>query len=160
MDNSVNIVPSDAGDVFELKDNLRAEDIQECQAGGFTPAQALINGFTQSDECYSAKVNGKTEAMFGVCSQNQPEGIGVIWYLGSDETMRHPIAMVRDSRKYIDGWLKKYKMLWNVVDERNTTHISWLKHLGFIFTTTVIVNGYRFIQFYKRSFTPDLPTGK
>ena len=146
---NLEIVKSTAEDIFELKDNLRAEDVEECRAGGHTPQEALLNGYVWSDECYSAKVNGKTEAMFGVCSQNQPEGVGVIWYLGSDETMKHPIAMVRDSQKYIDGWFNKYKMLWNVVDARNTTHINWLKHLGFIFTTPVVLNGYKFIQFYK-----------
>ena len=143
------IQPSQAEDVFELKDNLRSEDIAECRAGGLTPQQALLNGYVWSDECYSAKVNGKTEAMFGVCSQNQLEGVGVIWYLGSEETMRHPIAMVRDSQQYINNWFKKYRMLWNVVDSRNTTHINWLKHLGFIFTGDVMVNGHRFIRFYK-----------
>ena len=37
MDNKVIIVPSVAGDILELKDNLRTEDIAECQACGHTP---------------------------------------------------------------------------------------------------------------------------
>ena len=145
------IQPSEAEDVYELKDNLRAEDVRECQAGGYTPFQALLNGFVHSDECYSAKINNRTVAMFGVSSKNQVEGVGVIWFLGGDETERHPISMVRDSKEYLDRWLEKYKILWNVVDVRNTRHIAWLKHLGFTFINHININGYRFLQFYKNS---------
>lgn len=147
-DNRVIIVPSTAHDIFELKDNLRQEDIAECAACGHTPKQALIEGYTWS-ECYSAKVKGKTEAMFGVSSYNQPKGYGVIWYLGSNESFRHPIALVKGGREYVDKWLEKYNILHNVVDIRNTRHIAWLKHIGFIFTDTVMINGYVFLKFYK-----------
>lgn len=148
MDNKVNIVPSEAGDVFELKDNLRAEDVSECQACGHTPIEALMQGYVWS-ECYSAKVNGKTEAMFGVSSYKQPEGFGVVWYLGSDESFRHPITLVKGGREVIEKWFEKFKVLYNVVDARNTKHIAWLKHIGFTFTESTNVNGYEFLQFYK-----------
>ena len=148
MDNKVIIIPSVAEDVLELKDNLRAEDIQECQACGHTPQEALQTGFIYS-ECYSAKVKGRTEAMFGVSSYNQPEGFGVIWYLGSDESFKHPIMLVKEGRKQVKKWLEKYKVLYNIVDARNVRHIAWLKHLGFTFVNTVKMNGYNFIQFYK-----------
>lgn len=147
-DNSVIIVKSNAGDIFELKDNLRKEDIAEVEACGYTPYEALTNGYIYSD-CYSAKVRGKTEAMFGVSSHNQPAGWGVIWYLGSDESFHHPIALVKGGREYTDKWLQQYKLLHNAVDVRNTKHIQWLKHLGFIFTESILINSYVFLQFYK-----------
>ena len=148
MDNSVNIMPSEAGDVFELKDNLRTEDISECQACGHTPTEALASGYIFSDECYSAKVNGKTEAMFGVSSFNQPEGYGAVWYLGSDESFKHPIALVKGGRKYIEEWLQKFKVLYNRVDARNLRHIEWLKCVCFKFTDSTFINGYEFLNFY------------
>ena len=149
MGNKVIIVPSVAEDVFELKDNLRAEDIAECQACGRTPQEALMEGYVWS-ECYSAKVNGKTEAMFGVSSYQQPKGYGVVWYLGSDESFRHPIALVKGGREYSRKWLEKFNILYNVVDARNVRHIAWLKHIGFTFTgNKVDVNGYDFLQFFK-----------
>ena len=145
------IVPSQAEDVLELKDNLRAEDIAECEAGGLTPFNALLDSYVFSDECYSCKKDNKTIAMFGVSSWKQPEGIGVIWFLGSDETEKHPVSMVRDSREFIDNWFNKYELLWNTVDIRNTRHIAWLKHLGFTFVEpTIKFNNYDFLQFYKR----------
>jgi hypothetical protein len=149
VENKVIIVPSVAEDVFELEDNLRAEDVQECQACGRTPHDALMEGFVWS-ECYSAKVNGITEAMFGVSSYQQPEGYGVIWYLGSDESFKHPVTLVKGGREYTRKWLQKFDVLYNIVDARNVRHIAWLKHIGFIFTgKTIDVNGYEFLQFYK-----------
>jgi len=149
VDNKVIIVPSVAEDVLELKDNLRAEDISECQACGHTPEIALSEGFRYSDECYSAKVKGKTEAMFGVSSHNQPDGFGVVWYLGSDESFKHPIMLVKEGRNQVRKWLEKFDILYNIVDKRNTKHVAWLKHIGFHFTTSAWVNGYEFLQFYK-----------
>ena len=149
MDNSVNIMPSEAGDVFELKDNLRTEDIEECQAAGLTPVQALLDAYVLSELCYSAKVNGRTEAMFGVSSFNQPEGYGAVWYLGSDESFKHPISLVREGKKQINKWLEKYRVLYNAVDKRNEKHITWLKHIGFTISNPVNINGYEFYNFYK-----------
>lgn len=149
MDNKVIIEPSVAGDVLELKDNLRTEDISECQACGHTPTEALARGYIFSDECYSAKVNGKTEAMFGVSSTKQPDGFGAVWYLGSDESFKHPISLVREGRKQINKWLEKYRVLYNAVDKRNEKHIAWLKHIGFTISNPVNINGYEFYNFYK-----------
>lgn len=151
MENKVIMVKSEADDILELKDNLRREDIEECRACGHTPMESLMQGYAFSD-CYSAKKNGKTIAMFGVSSYKQPHGFGVVWFLGSDEVFKHPITLVKGGREYTDKWFKEgYKVLYNAVDKRNTKHINWLIHLGFIFTNTVKVNGYDFLQFYKRS---------
>ena len=148
MDNKVVIVPSVAEDILELKDNLRAEDIAECQACGHTPEEALRIGFVWS-ECYSAKVNGKTEAMFGVSTHLQPEGFGLIWYLGSDKSLKHPKSLVKGGREYVTKWLEKYNVLCNAVDARNKRHIAWLKHIGFKFVKEPVnINGYKFLQFY------------
>lgn len=148
MDNKVLIVPSVAEDVFELKDNLRAEDIEEVRACGHTPEEALMMGYLWSD-CYSAKVNGKTEAMFGVSFYQQPKNFGLVWFLGSDEVFKHPVTLVKSGREFVQKWLKKYTVLYNAVDARNTRHIAWLRHIGFIFTDSVDVNGYEFLNFYK-----------
>ena len=149
MDNKIIIVPSVAGDVFELKDNLRTEDIAECLACGNTPMQALMEGYVWSNECYSAKVNGRTEAMFGISSYKQLNGFGAIWFLGSNVSFKYPISLVKKGKEYINRWLEKYTVLHNAVDSRNVRHIAWLKHIGFTFTNHINVNGYEFLQFYK-----------
>lgn len=148
MDNNVNIISSEAEDIFILKDNLRAEDIAECKATGYTPLQSLLDGYVFSDECFTIKIKDKVEGMFGVSSYKQPEGCGLIWCLCSDILTHYPIAFVRKGRYHIKEWLKKYKILWNSVDKRNITHINWLKHIGFTFTEEIDVNNYKFLQFY------------
>ena len=149
MDNKVIYTESVAEDCLELGNNLRADDVMECQAAGFTGMKALFNSFLHSKICFSAKVNGKTEAMFGLSTEGQPDGFGLIWFLGSDECFKHPISLVRDGRKVINTWLKDFKMLFNFVDERNTQHIAWLKHLGFTFSGYRYFNNYRFLLFFK-----------
>ena len=138
-----------AEDIYELANNLRADDVRECQASGYTSHRALLEAFTYSDICYSAKVNGHTEAMFGVSDYNQPQGYGLVWYLGSDVSFEFPIQLVKKGREYVQEWLKEFNVLYNVVDERNTQHIEWLKHIGFTFSGEVIINGYKFLQFFK-----------
>ena len=49
----------------------------------------------------------------------------------------------------LEEWLKEFNVLYNVVDKRNTQHIEWLKHIGFTFSGEVIINGYKFLQFFK-----------
>jgi len=150
LKNKVVIVPSVYEDVLELKDNLRAEDINECQACGHTPQEALEIGFKQSGRCYSAKINGHIAAMFGVSTLSNQPTIGVIWYLGSDVTMKHPITMVKGGLKYTNQWFEKYNILMNIVDARNITHIAWLKRIGFKFLEQpVMCGGYKFYQFFK-----------
>lgn len=151
MDNNVNIIPSVAEDILELKDNLRAEDVQECQAAGSTPTQALLEGYVLSELCYSVKVNNRTIAMFGCSSFNQPTGYGAVWFLGSNESAKYPITFVKYGRKYVKEWLEKFKILYNRVDVRNVRHIEWLKCVGFTFTDLTLINGYEFLNFYAES---------
>lgn len=151
MDNNVIITTSILEDVFELEGNLREEDVAECQASGYTPREALLQGYIFGDICLSAKTNdGKVIGMFGVSNYKQPEGVGIVWYLGNDETLKHPIKLVKGGREYTRQWLEKYKILTNAVDARNVVHIKWLQHIGFTFTVPLTINGYTFLQFYMK----------
>lgn len=149
MDNKFIIVPSVAEDILELKDNLRKDDVRECDACGHTPEEALSAGYVWS-KCYSVKMKGNTEAMFGVVSAelaDQPK-TGVVWFLGSNEVFKFPVSLVKLGKAYVNEWLEEFDILMNLVDERNKKHIEWLKRIGFIFTESKKLNGYNFRRFY------------
>ena len=148
MDNKINIVPSSVEDVFELANNLRNDDIAECLACGQTPFQSLLEGYMWS-ECHSAKIFGKTEAMFGVSSYRQPKGFALVWYLGSNKSFKYPVSLTEGGREFVSKWLQKFKVLYNITDKRNKRHVAWLKHIGFTFVDSVDVNGHEFLRFYK-----------
>lgn len=149
MEDKIIVNSSELEDVFELAKHLRRDDINELRALNTTPRRSLLRGFIYSDECFTAKFKGKIIGMFGYSGFLMPSDTATIWFLGSDEMTRHPVAFLRDGRKYIEKFSKKYSVLFNVVDKRNKTHIKWLKHVGMTFTNSVIVNGYEFLRFYK-----------
>ena len=148
MDKNLKIVETLLDDVYELAPKLRQDDINELQALGLTPSQSLLRGFVMSEECYSIKKQNKIVAMFGVSSSNMPKGWGSIWFLGSDEMTKHPIFFVKEGRKWINKFLQKYDIIINAVDSRNISHINWITRVGLSLSNPIIINGYKFLQFY------------
>lgn len=149
MENKIIICPSVFEDIEELAPNLRQDDIREVVYCGYTPFQALLRGFIFSDTCYSVKFHYKTIGMFGVSDYTMPKGYGSIWFLGADECINHPVSFVKQGIKYTTQFLRKYDILLNAVHSQNTSHINWLKAIGFTITSPVMINNHKFYQFYK-----------
>lgn len=148
MDKKVKIVESVLDDVYELAPRLRQDDINEVKALGFKPEQSLLQGFIYSDICYSVKHNNKTIGMFGTTNYNLPNKWGSIWFLGSDETINFPVTFIREGKKFLKQAFQKYDILVNAVDSRNTSHIKYIEHIGLIISNPIMINGYKFLQFY------------
>ena len=87
--------------------------------------------------------------MFGLSTFNVPENQALIWFLGSDECTNHPITFVKQGIKFTNKWLQEYDILLNVVDNRNKSHIEWLKSIGVTISNSIMINGHKFLQFYK-----------
>ena len=148
MDKGVKIIESVLDDVYELAPHLRQDDINEVQALGFKPEQSLLQGFIYSDTCYSAKYQGKTIGMFGATNYNLPDKWGSVWFLGSDETMKFPVAFIKEGKKLLKQAFQKYDIMVNAVDSRNTSHIRYIEHIGLIISNPIMINEYKFLQFY------------
>ena len=86
---------------------------------------ALVAPNTQ----YWKAPNGKSAAIGGV-----QEG-GKIWMLCTDTVREYPRQFARDSLRMTNS--RPEKFLWNVVDERNGTHLKLLRFLGFKFLRKV-----------------------
>ena len=149
MDNKITLKESTLEDIFELETSLRVEDINELTAIGSNPSKALLRGFIYSDDCVSVWAKNKVIGMFGVSSCGLPKGFATIWFLGSDDLFNYPITFVKEGIKYVNKNLQKYDILFNAIDKRNTQHIEWLKRIGMNFSSSVFINGFEFIQFFK-----------
>ena len=141
--NKIKQVKAVKGDVFKLAHHLRTDDINEIEAKGKTPLQALEQAFVSSYECMKLVKNNQIIGMYGISKH------GIIWFLGTDEMENNPFYFVREGKKVINKWLKTHKTLWNIVDSRNRTHIKWLEVIGAKFNKHryLIINGVRFYPF-------------
>ena len=137
-------------DCYELAPKLRKEDIKEIKANAnLQPKDALIQGF-QFSEIPLVIANEKDEvvSMFGCCPiANNPSAL--IWLLASDGLKDISIPFLKQCRGVTDIFQKRYPILYNFVDERNTLHIKWLKWCGFTFINKHERFGYEQIPFYE-----------
>ena len=139
-----NIYPITNEVAFEVTSHLSNEDKRECIEGHgldpFTLALEVLSG--HDSYCFKAP-NGMSAAIGGV------ESDGRIWMLCTDLVKEYPQTFARDCKRMLNS--RPEKLLWNVVDKRNTTHIKLLRFLGFKFLREVLhgPNLLTFIEFCK-----------
>jgi len=129
---------------FSVASNLSEADRRECAEGyGFTNVLDIALPVINSESYYFKTPDGRSAAMGGV------EKDGRIWMLCTPLVKEYPITFARDCRRMIDS--RKEKLLWNIADKRNTTHLKLLRFLGFKFLREVIhgPNNLTFIEFCK-----------
>lgn len=143
MADKIEIKNAATDDVLNITYHLRAADIEEIIIKGSTAKDALLNAYKNSYECKVLLLKNKRIGIYGISPK------GIIWFLGTDDIEKHPFFFVRTGKKVINKWLKKHKILWNIVDSRNITHIKWLKLIGakINYTKKIIINGVRFHPF-------------
>lgn len=121
--------PSIKGDADLLASRLRRADLDEIEASGpYLPVEALQLGMEASLQPLTAVGDGKPIAMFGAVRET-PD-IGRIWLLGSDDIFSVRFRFLRESKSWFKHVASPFKVVTNVVDMRNTKHISWLRWLG------------------------------
>lgn len=140
------------GDVFDLAPRMRQADVDEVLArSGRDPKDALLAGLRNSDPALTlVGAEGEVVGMAGVVPG--APGRGAPWMLCSDEIKRYAPTLVREGRKLIADWLRRYGTLMNFVDARNTVHIRWLELMGFKLgpAAPLGVNGELFLPFYRQ----------
>ena len=110
----------------EVASNLRPDDYKEVYEGhGHFPLFHLPQAAFIGDTVYFTVPNGKTAGLAGVHTN------GAIWMLCTPAIHEYPITFAREAKRFVDS--RKEKLLWNIVDKRNTVHLKLLKFLGFKF---------------------------
>jgi len=110
----------------DVASNLRDDDYREVFEGhGHYPLLYLPLAAFNGDTVWFEVPNGKTAGMAGV-----QEG-GKVWMLCTPAIHEYPLTFAREAKRFIES--REEKLLWNIVDKRNTAHLKLLKFLGFKF---------------------------
>jgi hypothetical protein len=130
----IEVRPATGEDVKYLAARLRHQDVAEIvAASGLEPVIALGQGFVESEQCWTVTYRGEPCCMFGVVESPHVQWarFGRVWLLGTEKVQLWSLTF----HKLTAAWLRKmsegYTILGNVVDERQTDHLRWLKRVGF-----------------------------
>ena len=111
---------------IDVASHLRKDDYREVFEGhGQHPLLYLPLAALYGDTVWFEVPNGRTAGMAGV-----GEG-GRIWMLCTDAIHEYPLTFAREAKRYVES--REEKLLWNIVDKRNSAHLKLLKFLGFKF---------------------------
>jgi hypothetical protein len=127
----IQIVPARPVHVNRIADQMRQIDRRECEAMGRTGKQALRSGLARSIRSWTALVNGRPEAMFGVVVESALGGEAIPWFLGTDEVYRHGRALLMWGPGIIERLHDSRLTLRNLVSSENRRAIRLLEKWGF-----------------------------
>jgi hypothetical protein len=69
--------------------------------------------------------------MFGVVRSTSDKDVGIVWLLATDRIKECSREFLRQNGYYVQAMRSQFKLLMNVVDDRNTQAKRWLEWLGF-----------------------------
>jgi len=127
----------------EVASNLIPSDYREVTEGyGYQIKDIPKNSLT-TNSVYFTMPNGKTAGIAGV-GEN-----GHIWMLCTPTIYDYPISFSREAKRFVLN--RPERLLWNIVDKRNLTHIKLLRFMGFKFLNEIThgPNNLPFIEFCK-----------
>ena len=143
----IEIVRASPAHVGVIANRMRQIDRDECAAFGHSPKTALRNGLRASTEAWTAKVDGVPACMFGLVPVSILEGEATPWFLGSDETYRHPRDMIVTGEALVSYWLESWRHLSNYVAVENVKAIRLLERWGFSIGEEREFGGAAFVRF-------------
>lgn len=150
MGKNIRLVPAQFKHVGRIARNIREIDRVECEAFGRTPKEALRHGIINSAKVWTALVDDKPEAMFGVVVESVLTGDAVPWFLGTDEVYRHGRELLMWGPGLIDRLCDSTLTLCNLVSDQNSQAIRLLRRWGFTVGREAInVRGVDFLPFEK-----------
>ncbi len=111
----------------------------ECEAMGHSGKKALRNGLAFSDKVWTALVDGKPEALFGVVVTSAIERSGTPWFLGTDRVYHHGRDLVRLGPYFVKECVDSSRNLSNLVSVYNMKALRLLKCWGFTIGEDIIL---------------------
>lgn len=130
--------PKNEKDVLYILENLREDDLEEVKA---------VHGANWKEKVFTDIMKTEFDILLGctkdgdvpVCMggawriENNPEGIGVIWMLCTDEIKNHKICLLRELKKEFEKYDEKFWFLYNIIWHKNNFAKNWLRWMGFKF---------------------------
>ena len=147
---TLEIIPATTEHAYQLAPHMKQADREEVKAAsGLEPLEVLLKSLELSEKAYALLAGDEVIALGGLVPLT--EQIGIPWALTSDKIALYSKQFCRITKELIKGFHKKYPLLTNFCDARNTTTIRWLKYCGFKFVTETPefrVARIRFLQFF------------
>jgi hypothetical protein len=110
---------------------LRAADVEEVLAFGYTPYEALRQSMLNSLKAYMVEANGVPVAFWGYSSESWLSGTGYAWLLTTPEIEKHKYRFARSSKRIVAWLLTIYSRLIVAVHVNHMESRKWLEWLGF-----------------------------
>jgi len=127
--------PSILSDCDYIAKNIREHDERELGLWDISPKEALVTGYSMSVQPLTVIASSMPCAMFGVSPGGHP-GFGIVWLLGTPELFCTRVPFIRQSSLWLEHICAPFCDVGNWVDSRNSSHLRWLKWLGFAVTET------------------------
>jgi hypothetical protein len=143
------IRPATAEDAAHVARFMRAADVAEARGlSNMGPFQATCAALYTSERSQCATLHGDPILLFGCANLSILGRYGSPWLLGTDRVEEVQRAMLEVTRQWVDGWRRRYDLLENVADGRNTKSLGWLRRLGFKLDPPVTLpNGVPAVRF-------------
>lgn len=109
---------------------MRQEDRDEIwHLARVLPEEALVGGLMSCEYNRTVLLDGKVVCMFGIGGTKGE--VGVPWMLASDLLLKIRKPFLRECKEFLREMSEGFPSLSNVAWSKNTTHIKWLRWLGF-----------------------------
>ncbi|MER8591833.1 DUF2833 domain-containing protein [Mesorhizobium sp. M1182] len=124
-------------DAISLAPRLRSADRDECKAALGMEPRIVLPLLVQGD-CVWAGVDQHREVfgLFGIDPVKGMDHLGIVWMVTSPDIFKHRRDLLKLAPEWLDRLHHVRPLLGNHIDARNTTHIRWLKRMGFSFLRT------------------------
>ena len=135
--------------------NLRDDDYREVFEGhGHYPLLQIPMAAFNGETVYFTHPDGRIAGLAGV------QDGGKIWMLCTPVIHDKPMLFARQAKKWIES--REEKLLWNIVDKRNTAHLKLLKFLGCHFLREFEhgPNNLTFIEFCRVRTSSDIRSSR
>ena len=114
-----------------LEQRMRQQERDECQALGYTPAQALEVAFSNAAMAWTGLTDDEPVCMYGLTPTSLLSREAKPWLLTTELILAHQHSFLRRSRESVPAMLALFPRLADMVDARNTVSIRWLRWMGF-----------------------------
>lgn len=114
---------------------LRDADRMELEAAtGRDATGVVVQSVAISSMCWVATERGMPLVLFGAAPMPHHENfVGVPWLVASPALIPYAVPFLRRCAPFLDEMQRRYPLLVNYTDARNTVHHRWLRWLGFTF---------------------------
>lgn len=144
----IELVLATLAHVGPIATRMRHWDQVECEAHRKLPKQALRLGLAGSIDVFTAKLDGRPEAMMGLVPVNALTGEGSPWFLGTEAVYDNPRAMLAFAPHVLGKWRDSTPCLESIVANGNARAIRLLRKWGFTIGNDVrMVGDVPFVSF-------------